>query len=1000
MHSCSAVPPPPPDHEPPRPKIADYEIVGYIASGSYGDVWLARGVTGIYRAIKVVQRARFTDPRPYEREFDGLRRFAAISLGEARQLALLHVGRDDKAGFFYYVMELADDAVTGREIDPDHYCPLTLSKLREQRGGRLPVAECVNLAVDLARALAGLHAHDLVHRDIKPSNLIFVGGVPKLADIGLVTHVSLDVSFVGAAGYMPPEGPGQPTADVYSLGKVLYELATGLDRNDYPRLPENLSTLPDYRALLEFNEILLRACEPLAAARYPNAQALLDDVLLLQAGKSVRRLRSAERRLSGALRIAVVLAVIASIAGVGAFLEHKRAQQAEGERDDLARKTVYSAGLSRAQRALETDDLGKARYLLQELIPKSGEPDLRGFEWQAMLHDAQGDAADILREKGPSMQTVRFSSDGKFIAGHSADLVVTIWNSGSKHEIRRIKGIAELAGFSNDGKSLIGIDTKRRFQRWTVDTGLPDKQPAEGENRPLGVLDQNLGVSFVDRIAGVSHAVRIWDFERHRELMRLPVGAEADGTIWDFYRPGAAAVSADGLYCALGLINGRGEAARWRLEVHDFTKKRLIFSEVTAHRLSALAFSSDGRRLAVAFGDTAEIALLDIVSLRWLWRRSCGSSQTDSICFSPDDNWLVAGGRDPVLSVLSTHDGKLAHLLRGHLAGVTDVKWMTNGNRLISAGIAGEIRWWIQSPDIAKPRAISGLWRPAGGGRRLCLSDDGEMIAASDDPSKGTFVATTKDLLERARVPGRWYPIEFKGNILCGLRDNGRMEHWQIGGTAALDSLLLTEKPITLTGAGAISSDQRILTAAGSRGELIFWNLAENKKIAETNAHRGAIWYVAMGSDGKNALTGGGDKHTKLWNIHDAKVVADWPVNSFCGSFSPDRRWIALGLADGHVEIRFTETGQIVRRIQTESAPIQSLCFSADGTRLACGGPHGTVHLFSSDDGRELVTWRTPIGEENPSDTTVSGLMFSSNGHKLAAYLNDGRIWLWNSANE
>ena len=45
------------------------------------------------------------------------------------------------------------------------------------------------IALSLTRALEHLHAHGLVHRDIKPSNIIFVNGVPKLADIGLVTSV-------------------------------------------------------------------------------------------------------------------------------------------------------------------------------------------------------------------------------------------------------------------------------------------------------------------------------------------------------------------------------------------------------------------------------------------------------------------------------------------------------------------------------------------------------------------------------------------------------------------------------------------------------------------------------------------------------------------------------------------------------------------------------------------------------------------------------------------
>src|SRR5262245_5100329 len=100
------------------PSIPDFELLGQIGRGSYGEVWLARGVTGIFRAVKIVWRDRFPDAEPFEREFRGLKEFAAISLGESAQLALLHVGRNVAAGYFYYVMELADDAERGRAIDP------------------------------------------------------------------------------------------------------------------------------------------------------------------------------------------------------------------------------------------------------------------------------------------------------------------------------------------------------------------------------------------------------------------------------------------------------------------------------------------------------------------------------------------------------------------------------------------------------------------------------------------------------------------------------------------------------------------------------------------------------------------------------------------------------------------------------------------------------------------------------------------------------------------
>ncbi|MCC5024261.1 MAG: protein kinase [Candidatus Synoicihabitans palmerolidicus] len=134
---------------------------------------------------------------------NGLREFARITAGESRQLSLLHVGRNDEQDFFYYVMELADDVVTGRDFDPGCYAPLTLKVSRDQQQF-LPAAQVVRYAIELARDLCELHATGLIHRDIKPSNIILVDGRPKLADIGLVTLASEALTYVGTEGFVPP----------------------------------------------------------------------------------------------------------------------------------------------------------------------------------------------------------------------------------------------------------------------------------------------------------------------------------------------------------------------------------------------------------------------------------------------------------------------------------------------------------------------------------------------------------------------------------------------------------------------------------------------------------------------------------------------------------------------------------------------------------------------------------------------------------------------------
>jgi len=146
---------------------------------------------------------------------------------------------------------------------------------------RFSVNESITLGLHLASALEYLQSHRLIHRDIKPSNIIFVGDIPKLADVGLVTNVAGEgrtLTYVGTEGYIPPEGPG----DVYSLGKVLYEVAMGRDHLQFPDLPTSLVEGANPPGLLELNQIILRACESNATRRYQTATELREALLKLQ----------------------------------------------------------------------------------------------------------------------------------------------------------------------------------------------------------------------------------------------------------------------------------------------------------------------------------------------------------------------------------------------------------------------------------------------------------------------------------------------------------------------------------------------------------------------------------------------------------------------------------------------------------------------------------------------------------------------------------------------
>ncbi len=76
----------------------------------------------------------------------------------------------------------------------------------------------------------------------------------------------------------PPEGPGTPSADLYSLGKVLYELITGLDRGQFPELPTAFNSREQGREMSALNKIILKACHTNASRRYATAEVMLADL--------------------------------------------------------------------------------------------------------------------------------------------------------------------------------------------------------------------------------------------------------------------------------------------------------------------------------------------------------------------------------------------------------------------------------------------------------------------------------------------------------------------------------------------------------------------------------------------------------------------------------------------------------------------------------------------------------------------------------------------------
>jgi TolB-like protein/tetratricopeptide (TPR) repeat protein len=209
-------------------RLGMYEILARIGAGGMGDVYRARDTRlGRSVAIKVLPPGFVDDP-------ERLARFQR----EARMLAALNHPNIVTIHSF-------------EEADGVHFLTMELVEGRSLNGlipnGGLPVDRILDYAVAIAEALAAAHEKGIVHRDLKPANVMVTGeDRVKVLDFGLAKEIletnSTDATLaateytqvgvvVGTPAYMSPEQVGgraiDHRTDIFSLGTLLYEMATG-----------------------------------------------------------------------------------------------------------------------------------------------------------------------------------------------------------------------------------------------------------------------------------------------------------------------------------------------------------------------------------------------------------------------------------------------------------------------------------------------------------------------------------------------------------------------------------------------------------------------------------------------------------------------------------------------------------------------------------------------------------------------------------------------------
>ena len=334
---------PPVAGDEPLLSVPGYELIHPLGRGAMGTVWLAREeILDRLVALKLIPHGG--DPVLADRLLREGR--AAAQLSHPHIVAVFALGGAGAATFL--AMEFHEGGNLADRL----------------QGKALPPRSAAALAASLAAALAHAHAAGILHRDIKPSNVLLnAGGAPLLADFGLASPLDGrgDLTRVGEIGgtptYLAPEllqtaDAASPQSDLYSLGVLLYVVATGrppfAGASSAALLREIVERDPPPPRLVQpaiprdLETIILHCLEKVPARRYPSAAALEADlrrfldgqpILARPASRAEKTLRWCRRRPAAATALVLsgVLLLLLAVGGPLVAWKLERSRRAAAE---------------------------------------------------------------------------------------------------------------------------------------------------------------------------------------------------------------------------------------------------------------------------------------------------------------------------------------------------------------------------------------------------------------------------------------------------------------------------------------------------------------------------------------------------------------------------------------------------------------------------------------------------------------------------------------------
>ena len=302
----------------PGTRLGPYEIISAIGAGGMGEVYKARD-TRLDRSVAVkVLPVEFARDAQLRMRFE--REARAISaLTHPNICTLYDVGEN------YLVMELLDGENLADRL----------------ARGPLPLADALRCGIEISDALDKAHRHGIVHRDLKPGNVIISKSGAKLLDFGLARKPDAGVvvpnaptaqqpltaegTIVGTFQYMAPEQleglPADARTDIFALGTLLYEMATGrrafegktrtsLIAAIVGAQPKPISQLQPLTPAA-FEHVVAKCLEKDPEARWQSAHDIAEELRWIRDSSSKEMPAAARRRRMTAAALGWALAAIA-----------------------------------------------------------------------------------------------------------------------------------------------------------------------------------------------------------------------------------------------------------------------------------------------------------------------------------------------------------------------------------------------------------------------------------------------------------------------------------------------------------------------------------------------------------------------------------------------------------------------------------------------------------------------------------------------------------------